>query len=56
MQDDIVITAPTDRSSPPSSTGSVCAMATKPMATDSLPFCTKTAVENPRGCIAWYVR
>ena len=46
-----VITAPTERSRPPIRTGTVWAMATKPMATDSLAFCTRTAAEKPRGCI-----
>ena len=45
-----VMMAPTERSSPPSSTGTVCAMARNTMATDSLLFWIRTAAEKPRGC------
>ena len=38
-----VITAPTDRSRPPVSTGTVCAMATSASANASLAFWTSTA-------------
>jgi hypothetical protein len=44
-----VMIAPTDKSSPPSSTGSVCAMPTMASAKASLAFCTSTAEEKPRG-------
>ncbi len=45
-----VITAPTERSRPPISTGTVWAMATKPIATASFEFWTSTAEEKPLGC------
>ena len=44
-----VITAPTDRSSPPVSTGRVCAMATRASANASLAFWTKTCGVKPCG-------
>jgi hypothetical protein len=49
MQFTIVMTAPTERSSPPSSTGTVCAMATSASVNTSLAFCTRTGVEKPLG-------
>jgi hypothetical protein len=46
-----VITAPTDRSRPPTITVIAWAMATKARATDSLVLAMKTLVEKPRGWI-----
>ena len=50
MQLTSVITAPTERSRPPASTGTVCAMATMTSAKLSLAFWTSTAALKPRGC------
>ena len=44
-----VMTAPTDRSSPPISTGTVCAMATRAMLNTSLAFWISTCSLKPRG-------
>ena len=46
----MVITAPTERSSPDISTGTVWAMASMASAKISSPFCTSTAEEKPFGC------
>ena len=47
-----VITAPTDRSRPPASTGRVCAIATMISARLSLLFWISTAAVKPSGCRA----
>jgi hypothetical protein len=44
-----VITAPTERSRPPASTGTVCAIATITRAKLSFAFWISTAVEKPLG-------
>ena len=45
-----VIMAPTDKSMPPVSTGTVCAMDTRMSANDSLEFWTRTSTVQPFGC------
>ena len=45
-----VIIAPTDKSMPPVSTGTVCAIATRINAKDSLEFWTNTSTVQPFGC------
>ncbi len=45
-----VIIAPTERSMPPVSTGTVCAIETMISANDSLEFCTNTSTDQPFGC------
>ena len=48
----MVMTAPTERSSPPIRTGTVCAIATMPRTKASFAFWTRTSVEKPFGCSA----
>ncbi len=45
-----VIIAPTDKSMPPVSTGTVCAIDTRISVKHSLEFCTSTSVDQPFGC------
>ena len=50
MQFTSVIIGPTDRSMPPVSTGTVCAIETRMSAKDSLEFWTNTSTLQPFGC------